>query len=809
MKPSDLIYEPVLSWRLLCTSLVRGFAFCRRQARIASEADFLLWLSEGREARAGRLLTLEEDVALLDFLGGGSHEAGWQLRARTQVHRELLQLSSARGHVTQRLGRLEEGSVVVLRRSKHSSLPGRHESASPESWPGRRSLHSLLRQTAWMGKKAAAGELPEDFSGCSFTHAKAFDPDDEALPALLAAADSLDGEEGAGKKTGVLAVSWLLRRLPLQLSRDFLLLYELLTGSRSVGLREAAALVDAAAVYLAFRANNPLGDVVLAYARTSFAELDAMLSHLEVDRARLIRGAVFADYLYGAGTRFSLDQARFLPVLEAAVSLREAVIASAARTAIDKAVKAQVQVWLLPSDDPALTGQLLACLVPPTELSANPALAGLLRALAAKPELAERLPKYRGGMVESFAQQLSDSLSQQVEALKLPPSPAATRFAGRFWSLERKEGVWHSIEAVDEKAADESPSTPMEEDTGSPLSNAGLVDLLQTMSKFGDRRLPSTTWDFDCRRRGLLTTPTVASPTATPTPPRGAESLLQGCRDLEQRLPNLAFGQLPALTSKPLGSLDLGRLITTSSEKLQADKGQVKHILGAKERTRNQPTLPPVRDGVESAAARTRDDNTTLGIPDVDRARAPGIDQGGPFVPMQQMGFLTPRTTATAVSPPAWLGGLEMPRWMSRLGTYLSLGGQGDPLLPSPLAGSTGSPPGGPTFRLRSPPRRDRPLPRPPTPSSSSLPAEAIQMEVQRQMGQVLNRLHEAELENERLRTALEDTRRQASTATLPPMLPGGHVAPVYLSLLLNIELQDYLQVLVYLIQSHRLRRLR
>ncbi|CAE7362872.1 unnamed protein product, partial [Symbiodinium sp. CCMP2592] len=198
-----------------------------------------------------------------------------------------------------------------------------------------------------------------------------------------------------------------------------------------------------------------------------------------------------------------------------------------------------------------------ACLVPPAELSANPALAGLLRALAAKPELAERLPKYRGGMVESFAQQLSESLSQQLEALKLPPSPAATRFVGRFWSLERKEGVWHSIEAADEKAADESPSTPMEEDTGSPLSNAGLVDLLQTMSKFGDTRLPSTTWDFDCRRRGLLTTPMVASPTAAPTPPRGAEGLFQGCRDLEQRLPNLAFGQLPALTSKPLQSLDL------------------------------------------------------------------------------------------------------------------------------------------------------------------------------------------------------------------------------------------------------------
>ena len=140
-----------------------------------------------------------------------------------------------------------------------------------------------------------------------------------------------------------------------------------------------AALVDAGAVYLAFRSNNPLGDVVLAYARTSYGALDSMLSSLEVPRARLIRGSVFADYLYGAGSRISLDaevsaaadllafagaikrcvlgslagaasldkfcaagsaaEARFLPVLEAAVSLREGVIASAARTAIEASKK--------------------------------------------------------------------------------------------------------------------------------------------------------------------------------------------------------------------------------------------------------------------------------------------------------------------------------------------------------------------------------------------------------------------------------------------------------------------------------------
>ncbi|OLP75044.1 hypothetical protein AK812_SmicGene45232 [Symbiodinium microadriaticum] len=40
-----------------------------------------------------------------------------------------------------------------------------------------------------------AAALPPDAPGAA-----------KALPALLAAADSLDGEEGAGKKTGVLAV---------------------------------------------------------------------------------------------------------------------------------------------------------------------------------------------------------------------------------------------------------------------------------------------------------------------------------------------------------------------------------------------------------------------------------------------------------------------------------------------------------------------------------------------------------------------------------------------------------------------------
>ncbi|CAK8991916.1 Hypothetical protein (Fragment) [Durusdinium trenchii] len=79
------------------------------------EADFLAWANYGFDAPEGRLLTLEEDAALLDLLGGSSEEAHWQLRTRSAVHRQLLQVSAARGHVTQGEadGTAGRGGVVV------------------------------------------------------------------------------------------------------------------------------------------------------------------------------------------------------------------------------------------------------------------------------------------------------------------------------------------------------------------------------------------------------------------------------------------------------------------------------------------------------------------------------------------------------------------------------------------------------------------------------------------------------------------------------------------------------------------------
>ena len=70
--------------------------------------------------------------------------------------------------------------------------------------------------------------------------------------------------------------------------------------------------------------------------------------------------------------------------------------------------------------------------------------------------------------------------------------------------------------------------------------------------------------------------------------------------------------------------------------------------------------------------------------------------------------------------------------------------------VPSPMLSDGARPaPAGGHFFVLSPPRR-RPSARPPTPpSSSSIPQEAIQAEVQRQLGGILERLQRAEGDNQ------------------------------------------------------------
>ena len=129
--------------------------------------------------------------------------------------------------------------------------------------------------------------------------------------------------------------------------------------------------------------------------------------------------------------------------------------------------------------------------------------------------------------------------------------------------------------------------------------------------------------------------------------------------------------------------------------------------------------------------------------------------------------FLTPRSTMGGrVTQPAWLAGVEVPRWVMRLGSLLQANGSGIPpsdLAPSPMPGTspayTPPPPGGHPFRLRSPTRARAIPPAPSPPSSSSVPAEAIQAEVQRQLQGIVGQLRQYGDENTRLRQELHETR--------------------------------------------------
>ena len=210
------------------------------------------------------------------------------------------------------------------------------------------------------------------------------------------------------------------------------------------------------------------------------------------------------------------------------------------------------------------------------------------------------------------------------------------------------------------------------------------------------------------------------------------------------------------------------------------EPGSVEERGVAPQQSRDVTLTPP--DILEGTTTRQRArQDAFLEIADVGSARAAGIEPRSVENASSYQGFMTPRSSATGAPGTTWLAGMEVPRWMTRLGSYLSIGSQNDPLIPSPLVGtgSYGSPPGGPTFTLRSPGRRER-VQRPVTPSTSSIPAEAIQMEVQRQLGGILGRLQAAETENERLREDLSRERMRSLTIqpTMPPALPVGNVTP-------------------------------
>ncbi|CAE7567435.1 hypothetical protein AK812_SmicGene3199 [Symbiodinium microadriaticum] len=233
-------------------------------------------------------------------------------------------------------------------------------------------------------------------------------------------------------------------------------------------------------------------------------------------------------------------------------------------------------------------------------------------------------------------------------------------------------------------------------------------------------------------------------------------------------VPNgVGTGEVPAQPAQEGGC-------NPSQQRIGGDTGDEQQPF-ASEASRDDMEQPRVQiqNPGESVSVMQTDSTPQVGQPYVstmvDRARRslPGQSDLGQQAEEPPVGYVTPRSTTSMRPAPqtTWLTGVEFPKWMARLGSILQHPGTGiapAELAPSPYpSGSSmcSPPPGGPAFRLRSP-AKARAIPATPTPpSSSSIPAEAIQAEVQRQLQGVLGQLREYGETNQRLHAELLETR--------------------------------------------------
>ncbi|CAK0868701.1 unnamed protein product, partial [Prorocentrum cordatum] len=227
-------------------------------------------------------------------------------------------------------------------------------------------------------------------------------------------------------------------------------------------------------------------------------------------------------------------------------------------------------VWLRPGDAPEVTGELLACLLSPQELEKSPALAGLVRMLEQHPDVAKKLPRCRGRDPVEFGSELvaalqSDSVKNSLRApgtaLGRPVHEGATSAAE--WAIRRDEGRWMLCGTGGPEAPERATSgvhsarscgsRASRLETGS-LTNAQAESMIATLESFGDSRLPSMEWDFDCGRRALRNGAAVDDDWPGGSCGSGPSELWHICAEL-QGLPGmqeLPLAQLPALASRPL-----------------------------------------------------------------------------------------------------------------------------------------------------------------------------------------------------------------------------------------------------------------
>ena len=238
----------------------------------------------------------------------------------------------------------------------------------------------------------------------------------------------------------------------------------------------------------------------------------------------------------------------------------------------------------------------------------------------------------------------------------------------------------------------------------------------------------------------------------------------------EAVIPN-GVGQQEAITSQGSGgvpnSTDRQHAGSYIDVVVQQTRGAVPDEAPSRELQTDELPGPSSSSGAATMAAQVKQQQKASTMPTMGGTQS--LEPSGLAAerPETSVHVRTPRPSEQqrGISQPSWLSGMEVPRWFAKLGSILNTGSgsaQAD-LAPSPFPGVSpfSSPPGGPSFRLRSP-MRPRAIPPAPTPpSSSSIPAEAIQAEVQRQLHGVLQQLQVFGERNEQLQMELQEARMQ------------------------------------------------
>ena len=195
--------------------------------------------------------------------------------------------------------------------------------------------------------------------------------------------------------------------------------------------------------------------------------------------------------------------------------------------------------------------------------------------------------------------------------------------------------------------------------------------------------------------------------------------------------------------------------------------------------------FPGLQSGLQSSAQRA---GTATGL--VEAMTSAGLPDAGkdPGESGFNCGFFTPTSRTSQFGGPSTSGHGYLPGWMSRIGEMFT-----QPVAANWMPSPTPSPPRQPTqlarrsldlrnadedvsLGFRSVNRNMA------TPPSSSVPAEAIQAEVQRQLGSLLDRLSVAEAENARLQDALLRRNLQVHRSVHEGTendRPAGNVSPV------------------------------